>query len=506
MILKPNLLFFVFAIVVSLSSCNKTDLPTEYATSETTPQIFPDYDGVTIPLNIAPLNFMIEEPGDNYIVQVSSTKGNPILIESSSSSIQINQKKWKKLVQNNKGETMLIEVFVLQNDTWSRFSAIEQFIANESIDSYLTYRLINSGYILWNEMGIYQRDLESFKESPIVKNTSIDKGCVNCHIACNNDPEKSLFHVRAAYSGTLMLKDGKLEKLDTKTDFTMSSAVYPSWHPDGRFIAFSVNKINQQFYSLKGKSIEVSDKYSDLIVYDSETKIVTTSPKVSTNNRENLPEWSADGKSIYYISAPPASDETDRILARYSLVNIPYDVEENKWGEVDTLISAYEVQKSITFPRISPDGNFLVFNMTDYGYFTIHHKISDLYIMDLKTKKYRIASELNSNETESYHSWSSNGRWLIFSSRRIDGIHTRTFIAHIAEDGTCGKPFVVPQKDPDFYRNCLLNFNRPELLTGKLKVSPQTIRNAIYKDPEKVKFDTMVHVNALSGATKMGHH
>jgi Tol biopolymer transport system component len=294
-----------------------------------------------------------------------------------------------------------------------------------------------------------------------------------------------------------------LEKIETKTDYTLASAAYGAWHPDGRHIAFSVNKINQNFHVFKDQSNEVSDKYSDLIVYDTETKMITTSPKVSTRSRENLPEWSADGKTLYFISAPEAVTDSARMITRYSLMQIPYDVEKNVWGEADTLISASETGQSITFPRASPDGRFLVVCLSDYGYFTIHHKKSDLYILDLKTKAFREAAELNSNDTESYHSWSTNGRWLIFSSRRLDGVHTRTFIAHVGENGELGKPFVLPQKDPDLYNHYLLNFNRPELMTGKIKLSPQQIRDVARENSVPVSFDPNVNIDALSGASKI---
>jgi Tol biopolymer transport system component len=346
-------------------------------------------------------------------------------------------------------------------------------------------------------MGLYQRNLENFEESPIIENKSVSGACVNCHSLSKNNPEKFMFHIRSKFAGTLIYNEGLLEKIETKTEYTLASAAYGAWNPDGRHIAFSVNKINQNFYVFKDQSNEVSDKYSDLIVYDTQTRMITTSPRVSTRSRENLPEWSADGKYIYYVSAPEAVDDSARMITRYSLMGIPFDPVNNIWGEVDTLISASQIGKSITFPRASPDGRFLVFCMTNYGYFTIHHHESDLCILDLNTGEFRVAEEINSNETESYHSWSTNGRWLIFSSRRIDGVHTRTFIAHVGENGKFGKPFVLPQKDPDLYNNYLLNFNRPELMTGKIKVSPQKIRDAARGDAIPVVFDPKVNIDAL---------
>jgi Tol biopolymer transport system component len=490
-------------IIAMLSSCSGGQLPKESAETDKYPQIFPEYIDVTIPPNIAPLNFIIKEPGESFAVRISSKNGNDIKVSGKSPSIQINISDWNKMLALNQGEVLNVEVFCRNEGKWTKYKTIKHQISKDNIDSYLTYRLINSAYVLWFKMGLYQRNLENFDESPIIQNKSLSNACVNCHSLSKNNPEKFMFHIRSKFAGTLIYIEGKLEKVETKTDYTLASAAYGAWNPNGRHIAFSVNQINQNFYVFKDQSNEVSDKYSDLIVYDTQTKQITTSPKVSTRSRENLPEWSADGKYLFYISAPEALDDSARLITKYSLMGIDYDPEKNIWGEVDTIISARETGKSITFPRASPDGRFLVFCLTNYGYFTIHHKESDLCILDLKTGDYRVASEINSDETESYHSWSTNGRWLIFSSRRIDGVHTRTFIAHVDENGKFGKPFVLPQKNPDFYNNYLLNFNRPELMTGKIKVSPQKIRDAVRENAVPVIFDTKVNIDALSGASKI---
>ena len=89
---------------------------------------------------------------------------------------------------------------------------------------------------------------------------------------------------------------------------------------------------------------------------------------------------------------------------------------------------------------------------------------------DLQTGTSRPLVEVNSDDVESYHSWSSNSRWFVFSSRRIDGLYTRPYIAYVDEDGKVGKPFLLPQKDAGFYQSFMKSFNIPEFITGKVKV------------------------------------
>lgn len=462
--------------LITFSSCNSGIANFEVVHRQ--PAIFPDYTGILIPPNIAPLNFKINEPGEEFEARIYVGEDDPVIIRSKTPTIQIEIGKWHKLLEKGSGSKLYVEVFVKSdNNKWQRFQPIINEISTEKIDSHLAYRLINTGYVLWNKLGIYQRNLENFVEKPILENTSIEYGCVNCHSFANNNPENFMLHIRAINGGTVVSKNGELIKVDTNTKYTLNAGAYPNWHPDGKHIAYSVNNIGQFFCSGEIR-IEVADERSDLIVYDIEKNTVTTSPKVSTSSRENLPIWSPDGKNIYYISAAPSQDIEDRIQGRYDLLRIAYDVNTNVWGEIDTVLSSNAIGKSISFPKVSPNGKYLMFCTSDNGYFTIHHPQTDLNLLDLQTGKFQ-KMDINSPETDSYHCFSSTGHWFVFSSKRIDGLHTRPFFSYLDENGNATKPFVLPQKDPEFYHSFIKNYNIPELITGEVPYSPIEIRDKV---------------------------
>ena len=312
-----------------------------------------------------------------------------------------------------------------------------------------------------------------------------------------------MFHMRDKYGGTMLLKDGKVNKINTGTKYTMSAGVYPAWHPDGNHIAFSVNRVGQSFHAKKDKSIYVWDKASDLIIYDIQKNTVTTSPKVSTKRTENLPNWSPDGKYLYFCSGPERVVSKGKYnVSKYDLMRISYDVETNHWGDVEPILTAKETGKSISFPRISPDGKYLLFTMSDYGYFSIHFPSSDLYMLDLKTKKYR-ELDINSEHSESYHSWSSNSRWFVFASKRKDGLCSRLYFSYVDSLGNVYKPVLMPQKNPTFYDTYILNYNVPELVSGPVTVSHWNLMQVARKAAIQAKFDSTVDIDALSGATKI---
>jgi hypothetical protein len=399
-----------------------------------------------------------------------------------------------------------IDILIKNARKWHKFKGFTDSIASDPIHPYLVYRLINTQFTLSGKMKLCQRNLENFNEYLIFENSSTQEGCFNCHSFSNYNPDKLSIHFRQFYGGTL-IKDGEnLKKLNTITPYTMSPFGYAAWNPDGELLAYSTNIFNEYFTNSTKDLNEVTDQASDIVVYNVKTNIVTTSPKISTKSRENFPTWSPDGKWLYFLSALEAKDDfNSRFYGMYSLCKISYDKISNTWGNVDTVFNAGKELKSLTFPRISPDGKYLLFCLIDYGYFSINHAESDLYLMDLATKKYR-KLDINSSSNDSYHSWSENGRWIVFSSKRFNNLYSAPHFSYFDTKGKFHKPFILPQKDPHFYDACLLNYNIPEFVNGKVNLNPIEIRNLLYKDAINVKFDTTVDVDALSGATWISSH
>lgn len=431
------------------------------------PVLFPDYAGTTIPYNIAPLNFAIRS--DECRVSVLFEAGTvKFKVEAPDGEVRIPERKWGRLLQEAKGDSVRLTVARKKEGRWEVWQPVPLYVAADPVDSYLVYRLVEPGYALWNKMGIYQRELESFEETAVFENKMTDYNCVNCHSFCGHDPDKMLFHLRAKLAGTVLTDGGEVELLDTKTDKTISAFTYPYWHPSGRYIAFSTNKTTQQLHPTQ--RTEVYDTASDVVVYDVERHTVLSVPGLASKaSFETFPSFSPDGKSLYYCTAPACLMPDSIGELAYSLCRIPFDPDLGTFGtQVDTLFDARANGKSVSFPRVSPDGRFLLCTLSGYGTFPIWHKDADLYMIDLESGSGFCPETLNSRDTESYHSWSSNGRWVVFSSRRLDGLYTRPFIAYVGKDGKTGKPFLLPQKEADYYDGLMKSYNIPEFVTGKV--------------------------------------
>ena len=465
------------------------------------PEITPDYAGVTIPPNIAPLHFSLGDSSVACIAEIASVKGSPVTVRGKNGAIRIAAAAWKRLVSENAGNPLHITIYARgKREGWRRYRTIENVIAAEPVDRYCTYRLLNFQYSYWRDLRICQRDLSSFTEKELVstlnytqkytrsdaqndaRNQAQNRAfkCVNCHIPMNNDPDRFVLQLRSiAYGSETLIADG-----DSIT--TLSSRLgHAAWHPTGRYIAFAIYKVQQYFHAVGRQPIDVYDNNSGIVMYSVTDRKVISVPQLDREGvLETWPAWAPDGRHLYFCAAPvPWSDYSKEPpdnfnKTKYSLLRIAYDPDRNSWGNVDTVLSAGQTGRSMALPRISPDNRFCLFCMQDFGPYPYIESTSDLYLMDIGTRQYD-KLPVNSQYTESWHSWSTNGRWILFSSRRGDGIFTRLYISHIDSAGNAGKPFVLPQRDPAFYDSFTKCFNVAEFAVAPVRFSERKLFKAI---------------------------
>jgi Tol biopolymer transport system component len=196
---------------------------------------------------------------------------------------------------------------------------------------------------------------------------------------------------------------------------------------------------------------------------------------------DTYPEWSPVGDYLYFCRAEQIGKQYDYHDTKYNLCRVKFDSSNRAFGDVELVFDAAALGKSVSFPRVSPNGKTLVFTYHDYGCFPIWHKEADLYSINLND--FSVTKlVINSDFTESYHSWSASGKWLVFSSKRDDGLSARPYISFIDGQGIAHKPLVLPQEDPKFYGQFLKTFNIPEFAESDFSFSPGEIRDASEKE------------------------
>jgi len=443
--------------------------PKDVVELDTLPPIYPDYCNVTIPENIAPLNFLLR--ADCEAIEV---KAGELVLNASGNEAVFDIDDWKTLMQQSSGKEIEVTITALVNGTWKQYKSFRWQVVGDRVDPYLTYRLIEPDYEIWNHVQIQQRCVENFEVNALGHYEQLENRCMNCHTYANQDPQLSMMYVRGPGGGAILNSNGELQKLN------IPGSVYFGFSPTGRYITYSTQKIIPAFHSLASKRLEVYDAASNVFVADMQEHRVISSPLLSDSLKfETFPTFSPDGKYIYYCTADTVSLPRDIKNLQYSLVRIPFDETTGTIGtQVDTLFS----QRSVCHPRISPDGRYILYTVADYGTFPIWHPEADLQMMNLQTGAIDSLSIANSEKSDTYHAWSSNSRWFVFASKRDDGLYGKPYFCYVDKQGKAHKPFCLPQQHPSFYDNNLKSFNAPELGKGKVPFDVNDVAKAMKQE------------------------
>ena len=446
------------------------------------PTLDPDYVDVTVPPNLAPLNFVIVEPGVvRHQVRIAPSRGAPIEVAGKSAKVMIPLRSWQELARANAGSSVRLEMATQDaHGHWTRFEPVTNTISADPIDGYLVYRLLRPVYNFYGPVGIYQRNLSDYDERPVLENRQLEDGCLNCHTFLNHRPEPMALHVRHKGAGNPMLLVSS--NAVTRVDKTSG---YLAWHPSGRLLTFSVNRFALLFHTA-GETRELFDGDSDLGIYRVDSNTVVMPPAIAKPDRvETWPSWSPDGRFLYFCSAPKLKLERFKQV-RYDLMRVAYDIDQDRWGELETVVAARDTALSAAEPRVSPDGRWLLFCLSPYGNFPAYSPGSDLYLLELRTRALR-RLEINSDQADSWHCWSSNGRWIVFSSKRRDGLFTRPYFSHMDAEGNFSKPVLLPQRDPAFYDSFTRTYNLPELIESPVTVTSRALAHAALHPARSLK-------------------
>ena len=465
--MRTRISLLILAAFAALSCGRGVTDPVPYGLP---PAIFPDYKEVTVPATIAPLDFALGG-ADKLDVTLTGDDGTTLHVRGPVAKFP--KRAWKRLLQANRDASVRVDLYGRQDGKWVGYAPFRIYVSGDAIDWGLAYRLILPSYEGMGKVGIYQRDLSTFRQRELISTEEVN-GCINCHAFNQCDPADLSLHVRGSLGATLIRQNDRMKAYTTKTDSTISSCVYPYWHPSGNYIAYSNNTTRQGFYQRQENVLEVFDYASDIVVYDIRRGTLLSCPLLKGDGAwETFPAFSPDGRTLYFCCATPKEIPAQLYEIRYNLCSISFDPETGTFGDhVETLVDAAAAGFTISFPRPSFDGRHLMYTISRFGNFTIWHNDADLCLLDLETGESRLLEKVNSPFAESYHNWSSNSRWFVFGSRRDDQTHTRAYICHIDAEGNPGKPFLLPQKSPrQYYDIMLMSYNIPEFITKPVGLS-----------------------------------
>lgn len=478
--------FYIFLLIVLAVSCDQAPM-SGYRQRPQLPPMFPDYADITIPCNIAPLNFEIDSVES---IEVLVKGEQDWQFTSRGATMRFKERKWREMLEAECGNELIVHVTTRQGNENCGWRSFTWTVSEDRIDNYISYRLIEPAYEVWNELQIIERNVENFDERLLGDNISTDRSCMNCHTSNRAEQPATFMHVRGKRGGTIYSHDGEVRKINTATDHTSGSAVYGEIERGGRYGVFTTADIVPILHLDAHERMEVYDRSSDLIVIDYEEGTVSDNEAVSgAEYQETFPAFAADGRTVYFCRAVSRPQPDSITTMMYSLCAVDFDPQTGRLGdEVRTVIDAGSVGRSFSFPKCSPDGRWLMVTVSNYGTFPIWHSETDLWLVDLESGAIDTLPEVNGRYSDSYHSWSSTSRWVTFASKRDDRVYGRAYIAHVDSLGQVSRPFVLPQRDPSRYRTTLKSMNIPELYQQAESYNARSVRK-IYFQTEAEQFE-----------------
>jgi Tol biopolymer transport system component len=180
---------------------------------------------------------------------------------------------------------------------------------------------------------------------------------------------------------------------------------------------------------------------SDLRVLDLQTGRHRAIPGANLSNRvENFPAWSPDGRRLAFIRTKPG-EMWHGAAGHIDIATIDYN--GGSGGVAEDLKGASNNGKSNFLPIYSKDGRWIVFTQADQGFFS--QETSDLWIVPAEGGEARALSACNSNNTESWHRFSPDGKWLGIVTNREDIRRPHIYLSRFnSQTGMCSPAVQLP--------------------------------------------------------------
>ncbi|MCM1530646.1 MAG: hypothetical protein NC048_02140 [Bacteroides sp.] len=431
---------------------------------------------------------------------------------------------WHELLRKSRDGFIKVSVTAhpkQKPDSLVSFSPWVWFVSGDSIDPYIIYRTSIFEDASYNHIVIEQKNLENFETKPLLDNFMMNRNCMNCHACEGNNINNFLVHLRGTLTGTLLAKDGKLTKLKIPDAYPGLRLVYPSWHTGGDFIAFSTNQVYSKHFSTpRRKGLVTVDTMGDIVILDTKTlELFSCEDLISDEYDDVFPCFSVDGRSLFFCRTPVRGSSAEslalertrkqvtttsndslffrdmKLLPSYlrrpndqieqnnalraDLMQIDFNPETREFSNLRTVARFSNMNLSATMPFASPDGKYIIVSALPTTTFSVQ-VMGDLYKICLNDSTasglipadvecgYRIEpiNALNTDGSETFHTFSHNGRWMVFASNRETFGVPEIYISHVL-DGTFSKPFILPQQSTNFYERNLRAFLFPFLSTER---------------------------------------
>jgi len=455
---KRSLSIFAFSVllivcITFLDSCSENPFK-DFTASLDSREITASFNitlpenGASFPRNIAPPEFEWDAAdNNNWLIRIDLQDGSSLSRSTKENHWVPKSDLWEKIKLSSENTYVTLTVYGYNGETFSRSEPIRFRISSYELDPYIIYRIAHYPLNFVKEKpNLYYRDITELKSNIFLK---ADKFCFSCHVL--SDDGKAM-----ALSTRRYIKIGKKKKkitgvdvlfVDNEKDYLLIEnansnldiygSMMTSWSPKNSHLILSVGDKIIGVNILSNTTAKLTyDMGGDIAVYAVGQKVLALLPGANDQSvREFWPYFSANGEIISF-SRLYKNGESDIYV-------LPFN--NGKGGKSKPLEGASEKGISEYFQRYSPDGKWIIFNRLQ-GPTDTFCDLSDLYILPAAggvPKKLACSKE---GCMDSIAAWSSNSRWISFTSRRYKN-ESRIFFAEIDDQGNAYPPVKMPNQE-----------------------------------------------------------
>lgn len=482
------LLYLSMAIcVLGFNACNENPFdvfPASLDSSAITASfdiVLPE-DGASIPKNMASPEFEWEA-GDNtvWLIEIDLPDGDTIKANSKNNSWVPESDIWEKIVSSSENKYFEINIFGHNGKVLSKSKPFRFRISSHEMDRFVIYRLAHYPIDFAKEKpSLYFRDITQSTSEMFFKAKGF---CFSCHVPSPDGKAMAISSRRDVLKRdknakltamdvlriilrrelTKNIKGEDLLFVDRKENYVLvedsdkGNQIYgsmmASWSPDNKYVLLAVKDGISGSEYLTDTTVNLTYHLTgNIAAYDVEKKVLTPVPGASEESiREFWPYFSPNGETISFSRNSETNDS--------DIYVVPFN--NGKGGTPTPLKGASENGIREYFQRYSPNGKWIIFNRVS-GTGDNFCELSDLYILPAGggvPKKLECSKE---GVMDSVASWSSDSRWISFTSRRYKN-ESRIFFAEIDDEGRAYPPVKMPNQEakeagkrPAYHHACFI--------------------------------------------------
>ncbi len=453
-------------------------------------QIISPEDGAVYPPNLCAPYIEWEDPNNDFWQVVLTVAGKNIdYYVSDSRRWRIPKKLWKNLQCDNVNQEIQLQVKGInrsgdiQRADKIHASEITRFkISSDPADDYIVYRYVAPPFSSYKTPNIFIRDIREDHSKDFL--SARRRYCINCHTfsSKSGDTGKLSLQIRSLVSSgqnklpvyVAIYDIDKKTGFKVKLPFEIQMTTFMAWSPDGNQLAYSAN---QKIAALKPIIYETQMAgmaTSDIALYDLDENETYLLPGASDPNMlEIYPCYSLDGENLVFARSPVGLHPAH---IHYDLCSL--SLKENGEKIAQPIEGASNNGRSSYYPHFSPDGKWFSFCQSDGG--DLIRTSSDIYLKNSNLQGEAHCLESNvSYAADSWHSWSSNGKWIVFATKRDSGIYAYLYMTHIDDEGHASPAVPLPLSE-----KINASFNIPEFVAHSPNIRDPNLFDSIRVEQE----------------------